>query len=200
VSHDLAAPDDETLILRMLEGNKEALFLLIKRHGPKVNGYLKKHYTTLDHSLREDVFMQAIQRVWRYGGSFNPDKGSFKSWFMRIVVNEAIDVISDRAENEPGQLDLTTDEPIDCADDPIDPRTLRRLKDLDYVIEHKLGPLQRAIIKSDLESDAVASDELLARIHHTSKNSIQSSRNQAHINIAKHMTNIENSRRQGGDK
>ena len=38
----------------------------------------------------DDVFLKAFQKVYTYIDTFDARKGTFKSWFARIIVNESI--------------------------------------------------------------------------------------------------------------
>lgn len=192
--------DDETLILRILDQDAAGLERLLILYGPKAKGYLKKHYGGVLSDIDLDAAIyQAADRVWRYAQSFDPNEGSLKSWFMRIVQTQALDIIEQNSKHSGAEFDLEQHD-VEEYDEPLDAKTKQQIEDLDYVIENKLTGLQQAIIRADLKSGDVASVEWLARVHHTSRNSISVSRTKARQNIKKYMTELENQRRSQGGK
>lgn len=191
--------DDETLNLRIQCQEPQALTQLLALYGPKATGYLRKHYgDDLCDADIDAVIYQSAARAWKYGHSFDPAK-SLKSWFMRIVQRQAIDIINDKTEHEGVGFDLDRhDRPHEC-DEPLNAKTKQRIEDLDRCIE-KLERLQKAIILADLKSDDVAGADRLAKIHRTSTNSIYVSRNKARANLKKCVTEHEIQRRSKGGR
>src|SRR5690349_21854104 len=91
--------DDYLLISIALNQDRGALATLVKRYAPKLKGYLTKHY---GDSLREPEIRQAVNRaffnVWRFAERFDPKKGKFQGWLIRIAQNVAVSLI--RAEDK----------------------------------------------------------------------------------------------------
>ena len=177
--------DDETLNLRIQCRDSDGLARLLELYGPKAKGYLYKHYGDVLCDADIDAAVhQAAERAWEYGHTFDPSKGSLKSWFMKIVQTQAFDIISDKDERAEVEFDLERhDRPDDC-DDPIDAKSKARLDALENCIQ-RLERLQQAIIRADLKSDSVAGAARLAKIHRTSTNSIYVSRSKARENLRK---------------
>lgn len=192
--------DDETLMLRIMEQDAEALKTLLELYGPKTKGYLVKHYGDILSSIDIDAALyQAAERAWRYAESFDPAEGSLKSWFMRIAQTQAFDIINENQKHAGVGFDLALhDQEEGCDDDPLDKRTEQQLRDLEYVISHKLEGLQQAIVEADLKSGDIAGADRLATIHKTTKNSIYVSRKKARDNIKKFMTEMDDKRSKGG--
>jgi len=143
---------------------------------------------------------QAAYCVWRAAGTFDPARGSLKSWFFRIAQRQAIDIIEDRQKHAGVDFDLdryVQNENVEIPE--LDDQAKRRVDDLQFVITQKLEGLQQAIILADLKAFDVASADRLAAMHGTTRNSIYVSRVKARANIAKHMTEIENRRSGQGD-
>lgn len=199
MSANATEEDDETLNLRIQCQEPEALARLLELYGPKAKGYLKRHYgRELCTADIEAALYQAATRAWKYGASFNPTR-SLKSWFMRIVQREAIDIINDKDEHKGVEFDLERYHRPEGCDEPLNSRTQQRIEDLERCIE-KLERNQKAIIRADLASDDVAGAARLAEILQTTTNSIYVSRNKARDNLKRCVTEHEIQRRSKGVK
>jgi RNA polymerase sigma-70 factor (ECF subfamily) len=44
-----------------------------------------------DHALAEDAVQEALARLWREAGRFDPARGSFGGWWRRMLMNCALD-------------------------------------------------------------------------------------------------------------
>ena len=44
-----------------------------------------------DHALAEDAVQEALSKLWREAGRFDPERGSFGGWWRRILMNSALD-------------------------------------------------------------------------------------------------------------
>lgn len=176
--------DDVTLNLRIQFKEHEALERLLQLYGPRAKGYLKKHYGDVlcDADIDAALF-QAADRAWRYGDSFDPSKGTLKSWFFRIVQRQAIDIINDNTESGAAAFDLDLhDRPYDS--EPASPKMQQLLAKLEDCIG-KLARVQQAIIRADLKSEDVAGAARLAQVLGSSENSIHVSRIKARENLKK---------------
>jgi len=191
-----AQPDDLEIALSIMEGNPDGLRSLIRVHGPKVKGWLKKQYRhVLDDFELDEAFNTALQRVWKYADRYDDRKGKLASWFLRIARNAALSIL--RREQEESHHELEYEPSYDPADDrgvgnmveSGDPvaKNDRTMKDLDDIIR-KLPPLQQAIINADLAAAADKADSArLAEMLDSSKNSIEVSRNKARTTIREEM-------------
>lgn len=189
--------DDETLNFRIQCQEPEALARLLELYGPKAKGYLKKKYghVLCDADIMA-VLASAAARAWQYGDSFDPER-SLKSWFLRIVQTQAIDMINDTMEHRGVALDLQRHDRPEVCDEPLDKKTLQQIEALDRCIEKLVGN-QKAIIEADLASDDVASTEWLAEKLGTTSNSIYVSRNKARENLKKCLSDHGNELRSNG--
>ncbi len=87
---DLKSVSDETLLGAFQENNIQALEEFYDRHQGIALGVA---YRVLeDRELAEDVLQEAFLAVWRQAGSFNPQRGQVRAWFLSIVRHRAIDV------------------------------------------------------------------------------------------------------------
>lgn len=77
-----------------------------------------------DAALAEDAVQEALARLWREAGRFDPERGSFGAWWRRILINCALDVrrrlravqpldtIIEQADTAPGPADAAQDSEI----------------------------------------------------------------------------------------
>ena len=92
---DLKAATDEKLLWAFQQNNIEALEEFYDRHQGIA---LAVAYRVLeDRQLAEDVLQEAFLAVWRQAGSFNPERGQVRAWFLSIVRHRAIDVTRGRS-------------------------------------------------------------------------------------------------------
>ncbi|MCC7336729.1 MAG: sigma-70 family RNA polymerase sigma factor [Pirellulaceae bacterium] len=189
--------DDEPLNFRIQCQEPAALARLLELYGPTARGYLKKRY---GHVLCDADIMSVLTntaaRVWQYGDSYDP-KQSLKSWFLRIVQTQAIDMINDNMEHRGVALDLQRHDRPEVCDEPLDKKTRQQIEALDRCIEKLVGN-QKAIIQADLASDDSASTEWLAEKLGTTSNSIYVSRIKARENLRKCLSDHENQIRSNG--
>jgi RNA polymerase sigma-70 factor (ECF subfamily) len=86
--------DDTVLIGRTLNGDHEAFEILVQRHGPMVFNFLLRFLPDPDDAadLAQEVFLQA----WRQLVRFDPQKGRFRNWLLRIASNAAVNRLRSR--------------------------------------------------------------------------------------------------------
>jgi RNA polymerase sigma-70 factor (ECF subfamily) len=82
-------PSDEELMRRLAAGQQDALGPLHGRYAPLVYNLASQ---TLGRSGAEEIVQDVFVAVWRKAGSFDPGRGTFRAWVMRIaqlrVLNE----------------------------------------------------------------------------------------------------------------
>ena len=62
---------------------------------------MRKHYT-LAEEVTHDVFL----RVWQQPTAYDPARGSFAGWLMRVARNRAIDLLRKRREDPLGAIEV----------------------------------------------------------------------------------------------
>jgi RNA polymerase sigma-70 factor (ECF subfamily) len=80
---------DEELMRQLAEGRGEAFGRLHERYAPLVFAVAAR---TLDRGAAEEVVQEVFLAVWRKAATFDPQRGSFRAWVLRIahlrVLNE----------------------------------------------------------------------------------------------------------------
>jgi RNA polymerase sigma-70 factor (ECF subfamily) len=109
------------------------------RYGPEL---LRRARRVLgDRARAEDAVQETLARAWRARESFDPARGSLRTWLFGIERNLLVDTARHRARG-PGDevtLELVDDPAAPDAGDPVDPTWLVGVLDA-------LGPLHRAVV------------------------------------------------------
>lgn len=191
--------DDEDLAIRMMDGDKEALREVLRRHLEPIKEVLEGKYgTTVQPDDIDGAVNGAIMKLWRKAGEYDEKRGSLGAWLYTMAESAVIDVY--RREKKHRKKHPVLPDEYDaaevCEEEPpeLTKAQKQELKDLDHIIETTLPPLQKAIIKADLIVGDTADAGSLAELHNTSKNSIYVSRNKAHETIRREMTKLAQER------
>lgn len=192
VPDDPAAMDDESLVIRMMDGDEEALREFLRDNLQPVRDVLRSTYgSTVQSNEIDEAINLAALKLWESASDYDTSKGTLRAWFY--AQSAVIDILRRekryRTRNRPyGPEHEGRDNPPHSADDePLTKDEQRRARDLDYVIEKKLVGLQQAIIKADLAAGGLADAGRLAEIYETTKESIYVSRHKAHKKIESEM-------------
>ncbi|MEQ9616862.1 MAG: sigma-70 family RNA polymerase sigma factor [Phycisphaerales bacterium] len=89
--------NDETLLMRMADGDEEACVLFYESMAPRVYGQLVKILS--DWSEAEDVLQEVMWEVWRRASTYNPLLGSPATWVLVIARARGIDRYRKRARS-----------------------------------------------------------------------------------------------------
>jgi RNA polymerase sigma factor (sigma-70 family) len=188
--------DDEELVLRMMEKDESALLTLLEAYGPKVKGYLKKHFgDVLKAPELEDAFSKAAFNVWRFAERFKPECGSLRGWFLKIARNAAISVL--RAESRHMAKALEYDPLYDPADDypdespDIDSKEHHRLRELDNILYNILTGLEQIVALNDFKAGGEANTGRLAAMHGKTRQNIYTTRSKVKKKIVQMMLESE---------
>lgn len=75
-------PTDTESMLQLAAGTREALQPLFLRHAPLVHHLASQ---SLGADSAEDIVQDVFLTVWRKAASFDPGRGSFRSWLLQIA-------------------------------------------------------------------------------------------------------------------
>jgi len=84
-------PDDQQLLRRIADKDKDALDLLYTRYATPV--YSMALHMLKQPPLAEEVTQDVFLNVWLKAASFNSDRGRARSWIMSVAHHRVIDVI-----------------------------------------------------------------------------------------------------------
>ncbi len=136
-----AASDDsdEQLVRQLGTGDENALRILHKRYASLVFTVCARY---LEMTAAEDVVQDVFLTLWRKHQTFDPARGSFKSWIVQIARNRALNQVRKRqSRGEHSQEAL-----VELADGSLEPDDLQWLEHRRAVIRaavDALPPAQR---------------------------------------------------------
>ena len=80
---------DELILAQVLEGSKDALGLLFRRHARAVRNTAQR--ILRDAAEAEDLVQEVFLFVFRKAGLFDPTRGSARSWLIQVAYHRAFD-------------------------------------------------------------------------------------------------------------
>jgi RNA polymerase sigma factor (sigma-70 family) len=148
---------DQELIHSYIQGNEDALSVIVQRHKQKVYAYIRKlvNDATLAEDLFQDVFVKVIHTL--KSGNYN-EEGKFLPWVMRIAHNLSIDYFRKEKRlpqvQHQGRDDFDIFRTIRLADDNVEDKMVKEqiLRDVKKLIR-ELPEEQREVIMLRLYED-----------------------------------------------
>lgn len=189
--NEIEQTDAQMIVNGLVRRDEDALRALLCHYGPNLKAWLLARFgrslqqTELDHVLSVTAF-----NAWRFADRFDETRGPLEAWLITIAGNAARSLL--RGQLEHRCIHLEYEQRYDPAwyddDDDDDDCDAKKyvIVDLEDAI-CRLPRLQRSIVEADLAAGGHADDDRLVTALHTSKNSIQVSRNKARKNILKFM-------------
>lgn len=92
--------DIDALVLRVAEGDRQALKTLYERTAAKLYGICRR--VLPDEADAQDALQEVFVLVWRKAARFDPAKASAITWLATLARNKAIDRV--RVRREPSAL------------------------------------------------------------------------------------------------
>lgn len=113
VDADAEQISDESLMLRVCNGDHRAFATLVERHTQRFFACSFRMFGNATEA--EDAVQDAFLKLWQKPQSFDPNKGAkFTTWFTRVVTNVSIDHMrKKKPQTGPDVLDyMAADEPL----------------------------------------------------------------------------------------
>ena len=85
---------DDQLITLIAHGEKDALEAFYTRYASRV--FSLARYMLRDPVLAEEVSQDIFLNLWLKAGTYNPQRGTPRAWFMTVAHHRVIDVIKSR--------------------------------------------------------------------------------------------------------
>jgi RNA polymerase sigma-70 factor (ECF subfamily) len=101
--------NDPELVARLAAGDVAALRTLYQRYGTLA--YTLAMRMLGDSGRAEDVVQDAFLRLWTNAGSFDPARGSLRTWLLTVVRRRAVDYLRGRAGRERREIELSPEVP-----------------------------------------------------------------------------------------
>lgn len=114
-----SVPDYEAIIAGCKAGRPQAMRELYDCESGRMLGVAVR--IVRDPALAEDVVHEAFVSVWRHAATFDPSRGSGRTWIYSILRNAALSAVRRRA-TQPATLPVSGDEDgesvVDTLEDP----------------------------------------------------------------------------------
>lgn len=175
--------DDEEIAIALMCGKEEGIEQLIRAHGKRVSGYLRKKYPSIPKDDRLLVLRHAAFKANRKKEQFDPEKGTGGAWLLRIADNCMKDMLRD------GKTDFRKDVKgeIDSLEDT---KAKRPFEEKESEQDHGLDDMKKALYESiegltprlretalaDLAADGKANDVDMAERMGIAESSVRKNR------------------------
>ena len=98
---------DAELATALAAGQLDAVDALYSRYGALA--YSLAVRILGDPGRAEDAVQDAFVRVWQRAGSFDPNRGSLRTWLLTVVRNRSVDYLRGTAARQRDELELVAD-------------------------------------------------------------------------------------------
>lgn len=99
---------DEDLMALVLEGDSVAFEIVYERHGGVA--FSLAHRMCGRGAAAEDVVQEAFLSAWRRAASYDPARGSVRTWLLSIVHHRAVDALRRSGNDGRRRVDLPVEE------------------------------------------------------------------------------------------
>lgn len=120
-------------LARCARGEKMALQQLYRQEGSRLLGVVLR--IVKDRGMAEDIVHDACLKIWQHADSFDPERGSARTWIFSIARHLALNAVRQRDRNvsvdinDPGELadDDSYQQASTTSDDAFDWQTGQRM-------------------------------------------------------------------------
>lgn len=150
---------DEELMVQVAGKRQEALKSLYSRYTPLIFHLAAQ---SLDSAAAEDIVQEVFLAVWRKSDTFQPERGTFRSWVLQIAHFRILNELrrrSRRPQLDP-ELDASLEDLPDDGAEPVEAAWHSYRREAIQAAVAKLPPTQRQALSlaffEDLTHDQVA--------------------------------------------
>ncbi|MCC3155568.1 RNA polymerase sigma factor [Hymenobacter sp. BT770] len=86
-----SAADEAALVQRLLARDEQALRLVQERYARSLLTAIQR--LVRDEMLAQDVLQEGLLKIWLSIASYDPERGRFFTWMVRVCCNHAIDLL-----------------------------------------------------------------------------------------------------------
>jgi DNA-directed RNA polymerase specialized sigma24 family protein len=91
-ARDLPADEPAVLVSRLRNGDQAALAEVLRRYGPKFEGWLKRDLSFLQ-PFSDDILAGGLVRLWESRDWYDPTQMTLENWFFRLCKCELCDLL-----------------------------------------------------------------------------------------------------------
>lgn len=185
--------DDESLVLRMMDRDEDALRAFIEVYGGKIRPALRKRFRGILAEPEVEAAMNwAAYKVYSSINDFDVTRSSLRSWFYVIAIHAAQDILKGENRNRHQPLDFDPfQEEVTYQRDGADGRadgSSKQTRTLHEAIDQKLTPGERRVMLADLASGGEADAARLAAETGSTVGSVLALRSKGRSKIRQSMT------------
>lgn len=156
---------------------------LLRQHGGKIEGYLRRRFPSFDDEARHDVLVDALVLFQR---TFDAERGEPGPWLLLLAHQQAISRLrTDQRRVAPWAL-IGDAEAIESSNDGA-MLSIDRAETVERVREavDRLAPMERAVIEADLDVDGTVNAQWLAEQLETTPRAVYAARARAREKLAR---------------
>ena len=162
--------EDSLLIKKYIDGDEEALKLLIDKYTPSIYNFTQRFVGSLYVS---DVTQEIFIKVWKNLKNFDKDKAKFKTWLFTIARNSITDYLR-KKKSTPFSFIKNDFKEEDIEDETILPdEVYQKLQDKEVLLKtlDELSPDYRLVLTLHYQEDMTFKEigEVLEKPLHTVK-------------------------------
>ena len=91
--------NEKSIVKLISDRNEQGMILLLQTYGALIR-YVAEPFSGAQENV-EDCLQETAQRVWDRIESFDPSKGSFKSWLTAVAKNTALNMRRSQKDHDP---------------------------------------------------------------------------------------------------
>ena len=91
---DYQGLDDQELLAKIAEGEKDALEIIYQRYSTAI--YSLARYMIRSEAAAEEATQEVFLNIWLKSATFNAERGQPRTWIMSVAHHKIIDVIRSR--------------------------------------------------------------------------------------------------------
>jgi RNA polymerase sigma-70 factor (ECF subfamily) len=99
VVRDMSALDDQALMKAVVDRDPDTFAALYRRYERPLYNFLLR--VTRQRPLAEDLLQETFTRVWRAARTWDPGRGSVRSWLYKIALNAARSELARKVHRAP---------------------------------------------------------------------------------------------------
>lgn len=154
--------NDLEILDLLIAGKSEGVRRLLEENGDRVRSYLKRKFRDeLDHWQIEEAMSMAAVRAWQSASRFDPTRGSLRAWYAVVARNCALSLIAQHRDDPFVPIDGIDPTILGVASGHQEARRMQLVVEVHRALAN-LSPLQRSVLRADLNAGTTLPAPVLA--------------------------------------
>jgi len=145
---DVSEAHDRELVQRLRQGDEDAFRGLFGRYAPTAKALALR--VVKQPNLAEEIVQEAFLALWRTPETYDPGRGSVRSWLMGMVHHRAVDAVRrEEAHRRRAEASIPTavSEEVDPAEEVVEALGIPQERRLVRAALQELPDEQRSVIE-----------------------------------------------------